>query len=155
MRERKRISEPEFLRAVLKGDEEAIAFITLLARLSQVLDDLWDRDRTLAREDLAAAYWDLLVALPANPFYRSHFETLHPLIAATLTDWLDSNELESGTPQERLVAWVIRDSLCQVVSTCALIVGGYAWQRTISKVIRRVVHDEPLPSFTQQEVTHE
>ena len=75
--------EHAFLYQVLRGHPEAVGFVTALGRISQVLDDLYDGDKPVTRPQLDETFWDLLVGLPANPFYRAHFAYLHPLVTAS------------------------------------------------------------------------
>ena len=131
----------------LGGDVEAARFVDGLFFVSQVWDDLVDRDREVDPEDVSRAFWLTLAELPANGFYRRHRDDLLPLVRTAMADWLDATTLERGTAHERTVAFALRDSLAAVVSACAYLKGGYEWMRRVSPEIRRMIHDETLGSY--------
>jgi hypothetical protein len=143
-------TERKFLLRVLMGNEAAADFVVMLGRISQLFDDLYDGDAEVGRERLLAGMFDVLVAMPSNPFYRAYFDQLQPLMASALNDWADANALEQGSAHDRHIAWVIRDNLSAVVSHCALLVGGPSWQRRVSPDIRRFVHDDPFPGLAEE-----
>jgi len=141
-RNMERETERQFLNRVLRGQSEAIDLCMALFRVSQIIDDLHDRDRPVERETLHRMAWQALVEIPSNGFYQHHFIVLQPLIRASLADWLDSTALETGSHHERTLAFVLRDSLTGVVVQCAYLIGGYDWMRSVSVDIRTQFHDE-------------
>jgi len=143
------MSEKELIREVCLNNNDAIAFIEVLARASQAMDDMVDMDKPLSRQDKQTLFWDLLITLPSNPFYLRHQNMLMPVMANALNDWFTGNELERqpGNQQDLMVAYVLRDNLAAVVSQVAWIVGGPQWMHDISPRIRRFVHDEPLTRY--------
>lgn len=60
-----RTNEENFLTAVLKSHGPAITFC-------QTLDDLVDRDKPIDDLWIYLAFWQSLIELPGNPFYRQH-----------------------------------------------------------------------------------
>lgn len=136
-----------FLSRVLQGDMAAVAFCETLFHISQVWDDLVDRDRDVPREEVDAAFWNALIAIPNNPFYMQHAAVLQPLMQAAIVDWMDATTLERGTPRERTVSYVLRDSLSAIVIHCARLIGGYEWMRSISPDVRRELYDEAISEY--------
>lgn len=139
--------EKEFLLIVLLGVREAVKFIQDLAFVSQVWDDLVDGDKVPTPEQVTAAFIKSLVELPRNAFYMQHFAVLNPLMESAIQCWLDANELERGNSGDRVLAFVLRDRLGDLVSACAGIVGGLEWQRMASVEIRRMAHVESLGDY--------
>lgn len=139
--------EPGFLRVALHEESGAVRFIEDLAFISQVWDDLVDGDKIPAPEQVTAAFTRALVELPRNPFYNKHFPVLQALVGNAIQCWLDANELERGDRRDRVLAFVLRDRLADLVSACAGIVGGAQWQRLASPEIRRMAHDESLGDY--------
>ena len=144
-------SERQFLVEVLRGDLSAVAMCEQLFRISQVLDDLVDGDKPVPAELIIKSFWEALIALPANPFYRQHESTIRPLMAAALQDWTDATRLERADDHHgKTIAFVLRDQLTSLVTQVACIVGGYEWMQEVSIHIRRRFHDETLADYINE-----
>lgn len=142
-----RPDENDFLMRVL-GQKTAIEFCRTLFRISQVLDDLVDRDKPVAPDAVFRAFWEALIDLPGNPFYRQHEPVLRPMMAAALQDWWDATRMEQdGDLHGRHLAFVLRDMLTGIVIQCAGIVGGWEWMQSVSVEIRRHFHEDELIDY--------
>lgn len=143
-----RSNEREFLQHVLQGQHAPILFCETLFRISQTLDDLIDKDRPVSDDAIYDAFWEALIELPANPFYRAHEPYLRPLMAAALQDWRDSVRLErSGNHHHRTLAFVLRDQLTSLVVQCAYLVGGSQWMQKVSGEVRLHFHEDTLMDY--------
>lgn len=143
-----RQDEHAFLCRVLPNAPAAVAFCETLFRISQTLDDLIDKDRTPDDTEVVSAFWQALIELPSNPFYRQHEPYLRPLMASALQDWRDSVTLErTGNRHHRTLAFVLRDQLTSLVIQCAYLVGGEAWMTQVSVAIRRHFHEDTLDDY--------
>ncbi|MDY7116611.1 hypothetical protein RAN53_09635 [Halomonas sp. SSL-5] len=143
-----RQDEHAFLQQALRQDAGAVAFCETLFRISQTLDDLIDGDKPVTGDVVVSAFWQALIELPGNPFYRQHEPYLRPLMAGALQDWRDSVALErSGSQHERTLAFVLRDQLTSVVVQCAYLIGGEAWMRQAGPAIRRHFHEDSLEDY--------
>lgn len=141
-------NEREFLQQVLRGNVPAIQFCETLFRISQTLDDLIDGDKPVTGQDVYRAFWEALIDLPGNPFYRQHEPALRPLMAVSLQDWRDSVTLErKGDRHGRTLAFVLRDQLTGIVVQCAGIIGGFDWMQQVSVEIRRHFHEDFLDEY--------
>lgn len=146
-----RSDEREFLQHVLQGQHAPILFCETLFRISQALDDLIDKDRPISDDAIYEAFWEALIELPANPFYRAHEPYLRPLMAAALQDWRDSVRLErSGKHHSRTLAFVLRDQLTSVVVQCAYLVGGRDWMQKVSEEVRLHFHEDALRDYLDE-----
>ena len=145
-------SQAAFLNRVLMGHPSAIEFCNLIGQITQTWDDLIDEDNPeLSKADVNAAFWNLFVAMPRNEFYREHFDTLNPLLQAAIVDWLDSNELQQDrSPQNKAVAYVLRDTWTTIVIHCARLIGGYNWMRQVSMDVRRYLYSEDMGQFIRE-----
>lgn len=144
-------NEREFLQHALKGNAAAVLFCEALFRVSQVLDDLIDQDKPITGDSIYQSYWEALIDIPSNPFYRANELTLRPLMAAALQDWRDSVTLErDGSHHSKTIAFVLRDQLTSLVVQCAGIVGGFDWMQQVSKDIRLHFHEDSLSDYTHE-----
>lgn len=143
-----RPNEAAFLRDVLRNNEAAAQFCESLFRISQALDDLVDKDKPVTDTELIRTFWEALIELPANAFYRQHEPFLRPLMASALQDWRDSACMErSDSAHYRTLAFVLRDQLTAVVTQCAYLIGGYDWMNQVSLSIRDHFHEDSLESY--------
>lgn len=141
-------NEREFLQHVLKDHGPAILFCESLFRVSQTLDDLIDRDQPITDDAIYQSYWEALIEIPSNSFYRANEVALRPLMAAALQDWKDSVTLERDAGSHgRTLAFVLRDQLTSLVVQCANLVGGFHWMQQVSKDIRLHFHEDSLNSY--------
>lgn len=138
------VTEREWLMEVLQGCEDAVELCVALGSVSQVWDDLVDEGRS---DHVSEAFLTALVEIPANPFYRAHFDQLHPVISMACFDYLAAQRLERGTPHERVLSFSLRDSYAAIVVQCAALIGGIGYGAAQSARIRMAVHDEPLSAY--------
>lgn len=139
--------ETALLMRVLRNHQPAVELCGMLARVSQVWDDLYDGD-PVSGEQINDAFVTLLLRLPTQPFYVEHFTRLYPVIQHAVYDWMTANEFEKGRDAHELsLGFVLRDSLIAVVTQCAYIVGGHAHAIQVAPEIRRFFHDEAIASY--------
>ena len=147
MRTIKVLQQKELLNRVLLGNLPAIAFCETVFSISQTWDDIVDQDKEY---DVNGMMWEALITLPNNPFYQQYFDILNPLLQACIIDWMDSNELCKGTQEEKVAAYVLRDSLTNIIIHCARLVGGFDWMREISMEVRGTLYDEPIQKYLEE-----
>lgn len=145
-------SEREFLSSVLLGNQPAVQFILQLFSLSQIMDDLIDQDKPRTTLDILRSYHIALIELPENNFYRAHFDYLRPQLALVLQAYADSVELEKGDDHHLHLAFVLRDRLTDIVTSCARLIGGWDHAQSVGKDIQLFFQDEPLSEFMAEKV---
>lgn len=107
------------------GNMAAARFMSAYWRISQVFDDLLDRDKEVSKDEAMAALVDWTTTLAVNPFWHANRELLlGQLVTAAIgsldgDDWERSEHLEQRklSPAVRctednlmvLVAWLCRD----------------------------------------------
>ena len=130
-------ADREFIAWACRGDQDACALLDVLGYVAHLWDDLVDRDRERAPEEITRAFWALLVDLPANPFWLAHAGQLIPVLREGINAWLDANQLEQRDDlTSRAQAYSLRTAYNQLLTTCAYLVGGFPWMRTVSMAIR-------------------
>jgi len=141
-------NETAFLHQVLRGNRSAVEFCQSLFRVSQTLDDMIDGDKNITQNQVMSAFWQSLIEIPGNPFYRANEAYLRPMMAMALQDWRDSVFLErSGDEHQQTLAFVLRDQLTGVVVQCAYLVGGEAWMEAHGPKIRAHFHEDTLGDY--------
>lgn len=132
----------QMIRDVLK-DDDAVAFVTELCTALHLWDDMVDGDKPVPERAVREAFRSLLVTLPANRFYRKHFDRIHPLFDTAIVNWLTANQFEAKGGDERLrLAYVIRSDYINVVLKCAQLLHGFEYGLRVAPVLRAWWHAE-------------
>lgn len=130
------------------GNQDAAVLLLQLFYCCHLWDDLTDGDwRPL--EDIHLAFHWLAVDIPANPFYRAHFDRLNPVIANTILEWHAANQLEQGEDHERDIAYTLRCSVLSIAQQIAYLAGGYQWALQVGPDIRRYGQVETLEQYKE------
>ena len=140
-------TEDELLNEMLFKDKAAIGFCKAIFRISQVLDDLIDKDKPLTDEEVIKSFWAALVWLPQNPFYLENMHTLVPMLQVFMQDWVDSTQLEKGDEADQNAAFILRDSISGLLIHVMHIVGGYEWAMDNSAAVRRYIYEDTLEDY--------
>ncbi|HNR51814.1 MAG TPA: hypothetical protein PKI80_09545 [Deltaproteobacteria bacterium] len=149
-------AEHEMISRVLMGNGDAIRMANELFFISQVWDDLVDKDKPVDAATINRMMWVALVDLPLNPFYQLNFCALHPIIRASIIDWMVATDfenkigLEDELPVDPSVPYVLRDSISAILCHMAYLVGGYDWMVQVSPEIRAWVHDEAMTDYVRK-----
>lgn len=138
----------ELIKKICKGDTHAEAFLHAIWLISQVWDDLIDRDKKVEPARINEAMWLALVGLPRNPFYVSNFQNLNSILATSILNWEYANQLEAeGTDKALSIAFVLRSSYVDLLIMTALIIGGKSWADELVPAIRDSAHCEGFDGY--------
>ena len=141
------LNQKDFILHCLNGNHDAAQFCQDIFSISQIWDDLIDRDRPVCNDQINRMMWKAMIDIPRNPFLYQNSLALTQTLEIVMADWLDANELEKGNDNDKNIAFVLRDSVGTIVIQCARIIGGYDWMHEISPYVRRFVYDETLKSY--------
>jgi hypothetical protein len=129
--------------ALMKGNRAAADFVEAIVRVLHFWDDLIDRDKPLDDGTINRAMLDALVTLPSNPFYRAHFDRLSAVLMNSITNWHVATKFErTGDEYRERIAYILRSSYVDLITTAALIVGGPEYAIEVGEEIRVYAHKE-------------
>jgi hypothetical protein len=117
----------ESLDFFFKGNSEAVALALDLFFLSELIDDLADKDVERSPEDIKLGFRKLLVDFPQNGFYRKFQAQISTMIASTYLMWLDSTVFEDGNREDKFIAFHIRNTTINIVHHFIFLAGGPEW----------------------------
>lgn len=138
----------ELFSYVLKGHEDAVAFVTVLFHVFHVWDDLIDKDKPLHDDQISDAFVMALVVLPRNSFYRENFSELNAMVDSAITNWRASNAMEkTDSDDDKRIAFITRSNYCNIAITAARIVGGHQWAVEVAPLMRRYWHREGYEQY--------
>ena len=139
---RKHISEKltnEIIPACCNGNKSAEAYLNRLFFVVRTLDDLYDGDFEVNKEDIAKAFFIVGGELYFNSFFKENIDTLMGLQIVGFNAWKNANEWEkSDNELKRIYAHVIRDFICELFSMVAFLTGGTKSMNEMSLKIRGV-----------------
>lgn len=137
---RKHISEKltnEIIPACCNGNKSAEAYLNRIFFVVRTLDDLYDGDVEVKKEDIAKAFFIVGGELYYNSFFKENIETLMGLQIVGFNAWKDANVWEkSDNELKRIYAHVIRDFICELFSMVAFLTGGTKSMNEMSIKVR-------------------
>ena len=140
------------------GHEDAASLVYTLGQISQLGDDLADTELKIPPE---AAVVNLLlgtlVHVPGNRFFQENIHWYLPVFFNALISWELSDELaKSSSRESRMFAFVLRESLEQVIYVTALLTGGVYHARQVAREVHEYYHGGPdRETFEAWEKDHE
>ena len=147
MRDAKTIS---MLHKFFGDDPDAVQLALMLTRISDVWDDLIDKDAEVTPADINNMMWLALSGVNRNAFFRNHTSELLPLMETSILNWMASDELKANHGQKGVeIANVIRHSLCDLFVHMARIIGGFEWAVSVTPEIRMLAQNDSLDEFVK------
>jgi len=114
----------------------AFDYLFMIARITRVLDDVFDADREVSREDHLEILEYLFITLPTNSFYATNQDVLLSQHISMFNAWAAANKWEQGDELERIYAHVWRDTVHEVFPIVALLTQGHTQMRKVSDMVR-------------------
>jgi hypothetical protein len=118
------------------GNQDAWNYLFIIAKALRIIDDLVDEPEKVTVEDKYKLAELLLVALPSNPFFVAHRQSLVPLHLTSVNAWIDSNDWMEKDEARKIYALVIRDQITELVILVAYLTSGNEHMRNISLKVR-------------------
>lgn len=144
------MSDKDFYLYAFKGDEAARAFALDIIYVSNIWDDLIDRDREITPADINTAFAVALVGIPKNPFFQRFAHELLPVMSVGITNFLIANQYESGSLEDRHRAHVMRYSAADIFTHMAALIGGMSWAENVGPELRRRASKENLHDYLSE-----
>jgi len=119
------MNQDTLLSKACMGNHSAIRFLEAIGGLTQIWDDLIDRDKPIGDDDINDAFKFCMVEIPRNAFYRDNFLDLQPVIEQSITQWIASAKIEKTVHHDLLPgSFITRGSFNDLITRCAFIIGG-------------------------------
>jgi hypothetical protein len=136
---------------MFKGDVDALDLAAMVCEISHVWDDLIDKDKPVSDDQINRAFWLALIAIPGNPFYARFGDTLRPVMATGILNWIAANALEKrGGEHEMQIAHVTRYSVADVLMLIATLIGGQQWGFEAAADIRLMCQKNTLRDYLKE-----
>lgn len=115
------------LEEYLKLPPEAVDWLMMMWQTIQFFDDVFDQSFPDKR-DTERVLWDVLFAMPTNPFFSRNAGMLYPVICSAMLKWSAANNREEACDVNEL-SFVWRASYYDVVLTVVQICFGAEYAR--------------------------
>ena len=145
------MNDADFLRYAFRDNQAAIDFVRLIHDIAHLWDDLIDGDKDVSPAQINRAFFDALVGIPSNPFFRSCSDALLPVMAASCFNYQIANELQTtGDGESLAIAHVLRYSVADVLVHVAFLLGGHEWVTQVGPEIRRRAQRDTFENFLNE-----
>jgi hypothetical protein len=92
----------------------------------------------------------VLIDLPRNRFYIANFAQLNSLLHLAIVNWHIANAMElTGDELNWHIAFILRSTYVDLVTACALIIGGSEWAVYVGKEARRHSSSEGFKQYME------
>ena len=119
-------------------DKNAEQYLWMLCEVWRRLDDIYDQDVDVTREQTLEVIEILFLKLPTNVFFIRHQDVLLSQHLSMWNAWEASNKWENGDDTEKIYSHVWRYTIHEVVPIVALLTQGYDKMKTISIEVRKL-----------------
>lgn len=106
------------------GDRDAVNMLMLLSDITELWDDLIDKDKQVSDGAIHDGFFKVIVSLPNNPFYLKHRAFLTPIIIQSIASWRTANSLATGSRSERALSYTLRNADIQLVTAIVYLTRG-------------------------------
>lgn len=119
------------------GNKLAEKYLHDMAWVNRIIDDLYDKDYDVPRENIEKAFFVLSIEIPTNPFYLANFQSLMAQHVVIYNSWMDSNRWEDDIDEtKRTYAHVLKDYIGELLPLVAFLTGGTSLMCKISLQVR-------------------
>lgn len=126
------------IREACGNNPEAARYLWMIGRITRTLDDVFDADQEITREEHLEVLKYLFIELPSNKFYIKHFDTLTSQHFSMYNAWVASNKAEHGDETDRIYYHVWRDTIHELIPIVALLTQGMEKMESVSLKVREL-----------------
>ena len=112
-------------------NQDAAEYLWMIARITRVMDDIYDQDQVVSRDDLLEVFYYLFIKLPTNPFFNQHRSTLLSQHISMWNAWMAANLWDKGDDTCKIYSHVWRDTHHEVFALVAMLTQGPAKMKEV------------------------
>jgi hypothetical protein len=128
-----------FIKEVVGDNLAAEEYLYSLAKAMRIIDDIYDEDYPVSKNQLIETIKTFIITIPMNSFYRKHQDLLLSHHITMWNTWSISNDLYKQGELDKVYAHVIRDYCYEIFVLVALLTQGEKHMNKINKLIRNVI----------------
>ena len=131
-----------FIKEVVGDNLAAQEYLYSLAKAMRIIDDIYDQDYPVSKNQLIETIKTFIITIPMNSFYRKHQDLLLSHHITMWNTWYISNDLYKQGELDKVYAHVIRDYCYEIFVLVALLTKGEEHMIKINKKITNVIKKE-------------
>ena len=121
------------------GNKLAEKYLHDMAWVNRIIDDLFDDDVKVKKEDVESVFYVLAIEIPTNPFFMQNFQSLMTQHIIIYNSWMDSNQWEFVKDNtKKMYAHVLKHYIGELLPLVAFLTGGTVLMRNISLKAREL-----------------
>ena len=128
----------EIIKEAAGKNKFAYDYLWKLMCISRTVDDIYDLDQKITRNQLLDLVEFLFVDMPYNPFFIKHRDTLTSQHDSMYNAWMAANLWQEGDEVDIIYAHVWRDQFHEVVPLVALLTQGPEKMKKVSLKVRQM-----------------
>ena len=133
------------------GNQDALNMYRMMIDLLHTWDDLVDRDKPVAENEINNAFLICLVYLQANPFYRSIQEQIWPMWLTVVSAYETANKFERDKDEHGLeIAHNLRYAAGHIVAYAVQVCVGYEKAREYMPALWKNVVFERFDEYRKE-----
>lgn len=131
---------------IYQGNQDAIKLSLDLVHISQIWDDLIDKDNPVSDDDINKAFFNCLIGVSLNPIWDACGLKHHCL--NMFLKWRDATHIENGdhTENDLNKCYMLRAGIYEIFAVIAYYIGGDEWAKNVGPKIRRA-YGETLEQY--------
>tara|TARA_R100001530_G_scaffold130493_1_gene101471 strand:- start:279 stop:755 length:477 start_codon:yes stop_codon:yes gene_type:complete len=135
-REEDLVKGSEVIKLASGKNKEAAKYLHMIGRVWRVLDDIYDTDYPVTREDMLEIIEYLFIAIPSNRFFIQHSDKLTSQHITAYNAWMAANKWTKGNLEQRVFSHVWRGDYQAVIGLVALLTQGIEQMKLVDEKVK-------------------
>jgi len=144
------MNDIEFLRYAMRDDMDAVGLVLSVVKITDIWDNLIDKDKPVTDEEINQVFWMMLVEMPRNPAFRRYQLDITTVMSTGIINWHVANKLQTGDDHAKQIAHVIRYSISDIALYLASAIGGAEWAAEVGPELRLRSQKDKLENFMKE-----
>lgn len=127
----------ELIPKCANGNADADAYLRDIFFAVRIVDDVYDNDQEMIKNDIVQAFFNLMGKVPHNKFFQENINALSAIHVIGFNAWKNANGWSASNDEaKRIYAHISRDFICEILILVAFLTGGQEHMEKISPQVR-------------------
>ncbi len=135
-REEDSVKSDELIKLASGKNKEADKYLRMIGHVWRVMDDVYDGDYPVTREDVLKVIEYLFIDIPSNRFFIHHRDKLVSQHITAYNAWTASNNWSKGNTEQKVFSHVWRGDYQAVIGLVALLTQGTDQMKIVDQKVR-------------------
>ena len=137
-REEDSVKSNELIKLASGKNKEAARYLHMIGHVWRVMDDVYDGDYPVTREDVLKVIEYLFIDIPSNRFFIHHRDKLISQHITAYNAWMAANRWNDGNLEQRLFSHVWRGDYQAAIGLVALLTQGIDQMKLVDKKVKEI-----------------